>query len=86
MGPSGRNANLIILEGLQFLEAISYQHGLPNAHLKMTDRRRINGPLGGTSTPVYSKYLAKGAESQTTRPTRTRAPNVLRKMCMVEEE
>jgi exosome complex component MTR3 len=49
----------------------------------MTDRRRINGPSGGTSAPVYSKYLTKDA-SDLDRPTRTRAPNVLRKMCMYE--
>ncbi|TAQ85450.1 hypothetical protein B7494_g6231 [Chlorociboria aeruginascens] len=43
----------------------------------MTDRRRINGPLGGTSAPVFSKYLARDAND---RPVRTRQPNVLRKM------
>jgi hypothetical protein len=46
-----------------------------------TDRRRINGPAGGTSAPVYLKTLTREAEAQTERPTRTRAPNVLRKMC-----
>ncbi|KUJ06902.1 exoribonuclease family protein [Mollisia scopiformis] len=45
-----------------------------------TDRRRINGPTGGTSAPIYLKTLTKEAEAQTERPTRTRAPNVLRKM------
>jgi exosome complex component MTR3 len=47
----------------------------------MTDRRRINGPLGGTSATVYSKYLTKDASTQIERPMRSRAPNVLRKMC-----
>jgi exosome complex component MTR3 len=47
----------------------------------MTDRRRINGPPGGTSAPVYSKYITKDASTQIERPSRSRAPNVLRKMC-----
>ncbi|RDL30363.1 Ribosomal protein S5 2-like protein [Venustampulla echinocandica] len=46
----------------------------------MSDRRRINGPSGGTSAPIYSKYLAKDAKKSPERPTRTREPNVLRKM------
>jgi hypothetical protein len=48
---------------------------------KMTDRRRINGPPGGTAAPNYSKYVVKDPVALE-RPTRTRAPNVLRKMCM----
>merc|ERR1711939_747790 len=47
---------------------------------KMTDRRRINGPSGGSSAPIYSKYIQKDAASQTERPSRIRQPNVLRKM------
>ncbi|CZT07168.1 hypothetical protein WAI453_010866 [Rhynchosporium graminicola] len=46
----------------------------------MTDRRRINGPSGGSSAPVYSKYIEKDTASQTERPSRIRQPNVLRKM------
>ncbi|CAL3962621.1 unnamed protein product [Diplocarpon coronariae] len=46
----------------------------------MSDRRRINGPSGGTSAPIYSKYLQTDAASQIERPARTRQPNVLRKM------
>jgi exosome complex component MTR3 len=47
-----------------------------------TDRRRINGPSGGTSAPIFSQYLSPDPASKTERPTRTRKPNVLRKMCM----
>lgn len=47
----------------------------------LADRRRINGPPGGTSAPVYSKYIQKDATAQTERPSRIRQPNVLRKMC-----
>ncbi|CZT46656.1 related to 3' exoribonuclease family protein [Rhynchosporium secalis] len=46
----------------------------------MTDRRRNNGPSGGSSAPVYSKYIEKDTASQTERPSRIRQPNVLRKM------
>ncbi|KAH8651507.1 3' exoribonuclease family, domain 1-domain-containing protein [Tricladium varicosporioides] len=46
----------------------------------MTDRRRINGPSGGTSAPIYSSYLTKDSRDIPERPTRTRPPNVLRKM------
>lgn len=52
--------------------------------VKMTDRRRINGPSGGTSAPVFSKYLIKDSKDLD-RPTRSRAPNVLRKMCTYQE-
>ena len=47
----------------------------------MADRRRINGPAGGTAAPVFSKYIAKESK-ELDRPTRSRAPHVLRKMCM----
>ncbi|KAG0653056.1 mRNA transport regulator 3, partial [Hyphodiscus hymeniophilus] len=47
---------------------------------KMNDRRRINGPSGGTSAPVYSKYLSKDTKDLSERPSRTRNSNVLRKM------
>jgi exosome complex component MTR3 len=50
-----------------------------------TDRRRINGPSGGTSTPIFSQYLSTDPATQTERPTRTRKPNVLRKMCMYHD-
>ncbi|KAF6232708.1 hypothetical protein HO173_009147 [Letharia columbiana] len=43
----------------------------------MTDRRRINGPLGGTAPPVFVSSLT----SKTTSPAkRTRAPDELRKI------
>ncbi|KAG9229008.1 3' exoribonuclease family, domain 1-domain-containing protein [Amylocarpus encephaloides] len=46
----------------------------------MTDRRRINGPSGGTSAPIFSKYLAKTPNELLERPTRSRPNNALRKM------
>ncbi|KAH8602114.1 3' exoribonuclease family, domain 1-domain-containing protein [Bisporella sp. PMI_857] len=45
----------------------------------MADRRRINGPSGGTTAPVFSKYISQDSKDLG-RPPRTRAPNVLRKM------
>lgn len=48
----------------------------------MMDRRRINGPSGGTSTPVYVKRHGELMPNNA-RPERTRAPNMLRKMCMM---
>jgi hypothetical protein len=61
-----------------------YSPGLIHYGIKMTDRRRINGPSGGTSAPVFSKYLIKDSKDLN-RPTRSRAPNVLRKMCMFKD-
>ncbi|RAL63934.1 hypothetical protein DID88_003122 [Monilinia fructigena] len=46
----------------------------------MSDRRRINGPSGGTSAPVFSKYLTKDSKNHPERPSRNRQPNVLRKI------
>ncbi|RDW80744.1 hypothetical protein BP5796_05442 [Coleophoma crateriformis] len=46
----------------------------------MADRRRINGPTGGTSAPVFSKYVIKSPEDGSDRPSRTRPGNVPRKM------
>ncbi|PQE10186.1 3 exoribonuclease family protein [Rutstroemia sp. NJR-2017a WRK4] len=46
----------------------------------MSDRRRINGPAGGTSAPVFSKYLTRDSKNRPERPTRNRQPNVLRKI------
>ncbi|CAG8955880.1 hypothetical protein HYFRA_00008730 [Hymenoscyphus fraxineus] len=46
----------------------------------LADRKRVNGPLGGTSAPIYSKYLAKDPKELPERPTRSRPNNVLRKM------
>ncbi|KAH8808901.1 3' exoribonuclease family, domain 1-domain-containing protein [Xylogone sp. PMI_703] len=46
----------------------------------MTDRRRINGPSGGTAPPIFSKYLKKDKDVLESRPIRSRQPNVLRKM------
>ncbi len=45
----------------------------------MTDRRRINGPAGGTAPPLYAPYLGKLDNVQ--RPERTRRANQLRKIC-----
>jgi len=47
----------------------------------MNDRRRINGPIGGTAPPVYAKSIALNSDGDLNRPVRTRPPNVLRKMC-----
>jgi hypothetical protein len=42
--------------------------------------------MGGTTAPVFSKYLAKDPNEHADRPRRrTRQPNVLRKMCMFEK-
>ncbi|KAL3427353.1 3' exoribonuclease [Phlyctema vagabunda] len=46
----------------------------------MADRRRINGPPGGTAAPVFMKSLTKLSENDSDRPTRTRPANVPRKM------
>ncbi|KAF7869699.1 hypothetical protein EAF04_004483 [Stromatinia cepivora] len=46
----------------------------------MSDRRRINGPPGGTNPPVFSKYLTKDSKNRPERPSRNRQPNVLRKI------
>ena len=48
----------------------------------MTDRRRINGPQGGTVPPIFASLLADNDESRLERPARTRQPNELRKICM----
>ena len=44
----------------------------------MTDRRRINGPPGGTAPPVFSFSLT-GKNSSPAK--RARAPDELRKIC-----
>ncbi|CAD6499064.1 BgTH12-04716 [Blumeria graminis f. sp. triticale] len=44
------------------------------------DRRRINGPPGGTSVPVYSNLDDDGAADTRRRPKRTRTPGAQRKM------
>ena len=45
---------------------------------KSMDRRRVNGPPGGTAPPVY----AVAATSKTaTAANRTRQPNEIRKIC-----
>ena len=44
----------------------------------MTDRRRVNGPSGGTAPPVFTSSL----KNKTISPEkRTRAPNEIRKIC-----
>ncbi|POS84091.1 exoribonuclease family protein [Erysiphe pulchra] len=44
------------------------------------DRRRINGPSGGTSAPIYAKSQKIQDLPPLDRPSRTRIPNMLRKM------
>ena len=44
----------------------------------MSDRRRVNGPPGGTAGATYAQSIA-GAARQ---PQRTRKPNELRKICV----
>ncbi|MCJ1477726.1 3'-5'-exoribonuclease [Lambiella insularis] len=45
----------------------------------MTDRRRINGPIGVTSSPVFVPSLTS-SNLQVSRPARSRAPAELRKL------
>ncbi|KAI9875453.1 MAG: 3'-5'-exoribonuclease, partial [Pleopsidium flavum] len=45
----------------------------------MSDRRRINGPSGGTAPPVYASSLIK-AHTAANQPSRTRRPDELRKI------
>ncbi|KAL4946375.1 hypothetical protein BDV06DRAFT_182889 [Aspergillus oleicola] len=45
----------------------------------MTDRRRINGPPGGTRPPVFASSITKSA-TPIERPQRQRQPNELRKI------
>ncbi|KAL2829260.1 3' exoribonuclease family, domain 1-domain-containing protein [Aspergillus cavernicola] len=45
----------------------------------MTDRRRINGPSGGTRPPVFASSI-KSTTTATERPQRQRQPNELRKI------
>jgi hypothetical protein len=64
----------------------SQQHGNTNfGRLTMamnTDRRRINAPSGGTSAPVFARTVKESGYVQSLRPTRTRGPDELRKICM----
>lgn len=46
----------------------------------MSDRRRINGPSGGTAPPVYASSLSK-ANIAPNRPLRARRSDELRKIC-----
>ncbi|KAI9836563.1 MAG: hypothetical protein M1819_001195 [Sarea resinae] len=46
----------------------------------MTDRRRINGPSGGTIPPVFASSITGSKLQHAARPTRTRGPNDLRKI------
>ena len=50
--------------------------------VKMNDRRRINGPSGGTKAPVYSKKSPQNPQGVSDTPVRTRRSDGLRKMCM----
>ena len=53
-------------------------------HYKMaanTDRRRNNAPSGGTHAPIFARTLREPEYLQTLRPTRTRGPNELRRIC-----
>lgn len=47
----------------------------------MTDRRRINGPPGGTVPPIYTATLTSRESILARRPTRNRAPEQPRKIC-----
>lgn len=51
--------------------------------ITVSDRRRINGPSGGTSPPVFSSILGSPEALQAQRPVRTRKANELRKICML---
>ncbi|KAF1993007.1 exoribonuclease family protein [Amniculicola lignicola CBS 123094] len=46
-----------------------------------TDRRRINGPSGGTSAPLFVQAVKDVGYLQSLRPERTRGPNELRTIC-----
>jgi len=46
----------------------------------MTDRRRVNGPSGGTAAPVFLDSFKQDPKDNSDKPTRSRQPNVLRKM------
>ncbi|KAE9977244.1 hypothetical protein EG328_002139 [Venturia inaequalis] len=46
----------------------------------MSDRRRINGPGGGTAPPVFASTLVAPDSLQSQRPVRTRKPDELRKI------
>ncbi|OCL13852.1 exoribonuclease family protein [Glonium stellatum] len=46
----------------------------------MTDRRRINAPSGGTSTPIFARTVKDPDSLHTLRPTRARQPDELRKI------
>jgi hypothetical protein len=45
----------------------------------MSDRRRVNGPAGGTAAPTFTQ-LGEGRTAG--QPGRTRNPNELRKICV----
>lgn len=47
----------------------------------MADRRRVNGPAGGTSAPLFASFITKDATTALQRPERLRKPNEPRKMC-----
>ncbi|KAL2862767.1 3' exoribonuclease family protein [Aspergillus lucknowensis] len=46
----------------------------------MTDRRRINGPPGGTRPPIFASSLESTSDIVAERPQRQRQPNELRKI------
>ncbi|KAL4958036.1 3' exoribonuclease family, domain 1-domain-containing protein [Aspergillus filifer] len=46
----------------------------------MSDRRRINGPPGGTRPPVFASSISKSSTTPIERPQRQRQPNELRKI------
>ena len=47
----------------------------------MTDRRRLNGPPGGTAPPVFASVLKGGDGLRNFRPLRSRGTRELRKIC-----
>lgn len=55
----------------------------PNA--MNTDRRRNNAPSGGTSAPVFARTIREPEYLHSLRPSRSRKPNELRKICKLTE-
>jgi hypothetical protein len=59
----------------------AHEHISPD-HPNMNDRRRINGPSGGTAPPLFASTLSNSADQlQSSRPRRTRRADELRKIC-----
>jgi hypothetical protein len=52
-----------------------------NTYTMNTDRRRNNAPSGGTSAPVFARTVKEPEYLENLRPTRSRGPNELRRIC-----